>query len=41
MQAVHFDGGPELAGQIIDVRIVGASLNSLTGQLPMAQESAA
>ena len=34
LQAVHFDGTAELAGQIIDVEIVGSSLNSLTGQLP-------
>jgi tRNA-2-methylthio-N6-dimethylallyladenosine synthase len=31
LQAVHFDGAPELAGQIINVRIDGATLNSLSG----------
>ncbi|MEM1088143.1 MAG: tRNA (N6-isopentenyl adenosine(37)-C2)-methylthiotransferase MiaB [Pseudomonadota bacterium] len=42
LQAVHFDGDPNMAGQIVDVQIVGASLNSLTGQLPqMAKEAAA
>jgi len=34
LQAVHFDGAEDLIGQIIDVEIVGASLNSLSGQLP-------
>lgn len=34
LQAVHFDGTEDLAGQVIDVEIVGSSLNSLTGQLP-------
>ena len=33
LQAVHFDGTPELAGQIIDVTITGATLNSLSGAL--------
>ena len=42
LQAVHFDGDPDMAGQIVDVQIVGATLNSLTGQLPhMAKEVAA
>ena len=31
LQAVHFDGAPELVGQIIDVKIEGATLNSLSG----------
>ncbi|MCB4379861.1 tRNA (N6-isopentenyl adenosine(37)-C2)-methylthiotransferase MiaB [Synechococcus sp. MU1644] len=34
LQAVHFDGTEDLIGNIIDVEIVGASLNSLSGQLP-------
>jgi len=34
LQAVHFNGPADLAGQIIDVEIVGSSLNSLSGQLP-------
>ncbi|MEL7230879.1 MAG: tRNA (N6-isopentenyl adenosine(37)-C2)-methylthiotransferase MiaB [Pseudomonadota bacterium] len=42
LQAVHFDGDADMAGQIVDVEIVGATLNSLTGQLPqMAKEAAA
>ena len=32
LQAVHFDGAEDLAGQIIDVEIIGATLNSLSGQ---------
>ncbi|MEL6825156.1 MAG: tRNA (N6-isopentenyl adenosine(37)-C2)-methylthiotransferase MiaB [Pseudomonadota bacterium] len=34
LQAVHFDAAPDLVGQIIDVTIEGASLNSLSGVLP-------
>ena len=41
LQAVHFDGPEHLMGQIVDVEIVGASLNSLTGQLPSRAEAAA
>ena len=41
LQAVHFDGDPSLAGQIIDVEIIGASLNSLSGQLPNLSSEAA
>ena len=41
MQAVHFDGPDSLNGQIVDVKIVGASLNSLTGELPDRQGIAA
>jgi tRNA-2-methylthio-N6-dimethylallyladenosine synthase len=33
LQAVHFEGSPELAGQIVDVAIKGATLNSLSGDL--------
>ena len=41
MQAVHFDGPESLNGQIVDVKIIGASLNSLTGELPDSQGIAA
>lgn len=41
MQAVHFDGPDSLNGQIVDVKIVGASLNSLTGELSDSQGVAA
>ena len=34
LQAVHFDAAPDLVGQIVDVSIEGASLNSLSGALP-------
>jgi tRNA-2-methylthio-N6-dimethylallyladenosine synthase len=33
MQSVHFDGAAELAGQIVDVAIMAAGRNSLTGEL--------
>ena len=38
MQAVHFNGPPELIGQIASVRIAGSSMNSLTGELKTARE---
>ena len=41
MQAVHFDGPDSLNGQIVNVKIIGASLNSLTGELPDSQGIAA
>lgn len=41
LQAVHFDGAPDLVGQIIDVEIVGSSLNSLSGTLPSGANEAA
>ncbi|MEM1147256.1 MAG: tRNA (N6-isopentenyl adenosine(37)-C2)-methylthiotransferase MiaB [Pseudomonadota bacterium] len=42
LQAVHFDGSPDLIGQITDVTIQGASLNSLAGELPnLASKEAA
>ncbi|MEL7545241.1 MAG: tRNA (N6-isopentenyl adenosine(37)-C2)-methylthiotransferase MiaB [Pseudomonadota bacterium] len=41
MQAVHFNGADVLMGQIVDVKIIGASLNSLTGELPEKQGLAA
>ena len=40
MQAVHFDGPEHLSGQIVDVRIAGATLNSLSGDLVAAVEAA-
>jgi tRNA-2-methylthio-N6-dimethylallyladenosine synthase len=40
LQAVHFDGPESLNGQIVDVKIVGASLNSLTGELVRVHEAA-
>ncbi|MEO0608446.1 MAG: tRNA (N6-isopentenyl adenosine(37)-C2)-methylthiotransferase MiaB, partial [Pseudomonadota bacterium] len=33
LQAIHFDGREALAGQIIDVKVLGATLNSLSGEL--------
>lgn len=39
LQAVHFDGPESLNGQIVDVKIVGASLNSLTAELLPAHEA--
>ncbi len=41
MQSVHFDGPAALIGEIVNVRIEGASLNSLSGVLPDASEAAA
>ena len=40
LQAVHFNGAETLNGQIVDVKIVGASLNSLTGELVRVAEAA-
>ncbi len=34
LQSVHFDGPDSLMGQIVDVAIVAAGRNSLTGELP-------
>src|SRR5262249_28872915 len=31
MQAVHFEGATARPGEIVDVRVIGASQNSLTG----------
>ena len=39
LQAVHFDGPERLNGQIVDVKIIGASLNSLTGELAHVREA--
>jgi len=33
LQSVHFDGAPELSGQIVDVAIAGATMSSLSGDL--------
>jgi tRNA-2-methylthio-N6-dimethylallyladenosine synthase len=41
MQAVHFNGPSELIGQIASVRIIGSSMNSLTGEFITAREVAA
>lgn len=40
LQAVHFEGPESLHGQIVDVKIVAASLNSLTGELVRVREAA-
>ncbi|MEZ5953693.1 MAG: tRNA (N6-isopentenyl adenosine(37)-C2)-methylthiotransferase MiaB [Hyphomonas sp.] len=40
LQAVHFDGDAKMAGMIVDVRVVDASLNSLTGELVNVHEAA-
>jgi tRNA-2-methylthio-N6-dimethylallyladenosine synthase len=39
LQAVHFDGPENLNGQIVDVKIVGASLNSLTAEFAQVREA--
>jgi tRNA-2-methylthio-N6-dimethylallyladenosine synthase len=41
LQAVHFEGPDALIGQIVPVRIIGASLNSLTGEHVDVREPAA
>ncbi|WP_300381737.1 tRNA (N6-isopentenyl adenosine(37)-C2)-methylthiotransferase MiaB [Henriciella sp.] len=40
MQAIHFDAPDHLIGQIVDVKVVGATLNSLTGEYATAVEAA-
>ena len=40
MQAVHFDAPGTLMGQIVDVKVVGATLNSLAGEYVAAVEVA-
>ncbi|WP_300391143.1 tRNA (N6-isopentenyl adenosine(37)-C2)-methylthiotransferase MiaB [Henriciella sp.] len=40
MQAVHFDAPGHLIGQIVDVKVVGATLNSLAGEYSAAVEAA-
>ena len=39
MQAVHFDAPDHLVGEIVDVKVVGSTLNSLTGDLVAAVEA--
>jgi tRNA-2-methylthio-N6-dimethylallyladenosine synthase len=41
LQAVHFDAQPDLVGQIIDVSIKGATLNSLSGELTVKSKEVA
>ena len=41
MQAVHFDAPGHLIGQIVNVKIEGASLNALAGDLVSEKEAAA
>ncbi|MEL6661427.1 MAG: tRNA (N6-isopentenyl adenosine(37)-C2)-methylthiotransferase MiaB [Pseudomonadota bacterium] len=41
LQAVHFDGPEDLIGEIVDVEIIGSSLNSLSGQMKSLSEAAA
>ena len=40
LQAVHFEGGAPLMNAMVDVKIVAASLNSLTGELVRVSETA-
>lgn len=40
MQGVFFDGDPALAGQIVDMKIIGATLNALQGELVRVSEAA-
>ena len=40
MQGVFFEGDASLAGQIVDLKIVGATLNSLEGELVRVPEAA-
>ena len=40
MQAVHFDGPESLVGKIVDVKIVGSTMSSLTGEYAHAVEAA-
>ena len=39
LQAVHMDGPEALIGQVVNVRIIAASLNSLTGELADSGEA--
>ncbi len=41
LQAVHFEGTVGLAGQIVEIEIEAASLNSLSGRIKTAAEAAA
>lgn len=38
MQGVFFEGAESLAGQIVELKIVGATLNSLEGELERVPE---
>ena len=40
MQAVHFDGPPSLIGQVADVKVTAATLNSLAGEMAHVHEAA-
>ena len=40
LQAIHFDGPTSLIGQIVDVQVTGATLNSLAGELVQVREAA-
>ena len=40
MQAVHFEGPAELTGHIVDVKVTGATMSSLSGDLVRAREVA-
>lgn len=40
MQSVHFQGPEHLNGQIVDVKVIGSTLNSLTGEYTHAVEAA-
>ena len=40
MQAVHFDAPESLVGQIVEVKIVGSTMSSLTGEYAHAVEAA-
>jgi len=40
MQGVFFDGDPSLAGKIVDMKIVGATLNAIEGELVRVKEPA-
>ncbi len=41
MQSVHFEGGEDLLGKIVPVKIIGASQNSCAGNLASSSEAAA
>ena len=41
LQAIHFDGTEDLAGQIVDVKVDGATLNSLSGELARSTKEVA
>ena len=40
MQSVHFQGPKDLTGQIVDVKVTGATMSSLTGDLVREHEVA-